>query len=92
MQVALETPQLSIKTLHSQLKQCHQLLNEYSLEDCLSLLRHTLLSAPLLTSDPNNEYPAVVSESKEYILAILLEIRKRSKDIELEETIKLNLF
>lgn len=47
---------------------------------------------PLLPSDPQNDYPAILAQAKEYIIAILLETRKRNKQLSIQEIIQLNLF
>lgn len=67
------------------------LLDEYALEESLSLLRNSILMTPLLTHDPLNDYPSLVSQAREYIIAIQLESRKRNKQLSTEEAVHLNL-
>ena len=77
--------------MKKQLEECYFLLNEYQLEECMNLLRKTLLQIPLLTEDKDNEHLIIMEEAKEYIIAVLLEMEKRDKDKKIEEIIELNL-
>ncbi len=90
--VQLSSPAVTVARLQQQIQQAGELLDEYALEESLALLRSTILMTPLLTEDPLNEYPSLVSSAKEYIMAIQLESRKRSKSLGTEEAVQLNLY
>ena len=63
------------------------MLGEYQLEECIGLLRKTLLQIPLLSEDKENEHLRIMEEAKEYIIAVMLEMQKRQKEKKVEEMI-----
>ena len=53
------------------------MIDEYRLEDSLNILRKVIKMIPLLNRDMNNEWMDLVRQSRDMIVAVLMEIYKK---------------